>query len=112
MCNKNKKYYQTFSDSQEGEVLDPYGEWVPVEKAPDKDGADSRKFHPPVATVSTSVSANETLTAAATEAVEIKPVCVPDTDSVFPDPPLQVRNKRSLLFSCSCMFFCDIKAEL
>lgn len=63
--------------------------------------------------MSTSSSANETLTAAVTEAVEIKPVCVPDTDSVFPDPVLQVRNKHSLIFIViATFFFCDIKAEL
>eukprot|EP00066_Takifugu_rubripes_P015022 XP_011604288.1 PREDICTED: protein SON-like [Takifugu rubripes] len=74
---------------KEGEVLDPYGEWVPVEKTSDKDGADPRKFQASFATVSTSTSTNETMTAAVAEVVEIKPVCVADADSVFPDPILQ-----------------------
>lgn len=77
-------------NSQEGEVLDPYGEWVPVEKTSDKDGADTRKFHASVAMVSTSSSTSETIAPPGTEVVEVKPVGVPDTDSVFPDPLLQV----------------------
>lgn len=35
------------------------------------------------------------MTAAVAEVVEIKPVCVADTDSVFPDPILQVKTRFS-----------------
>lgn len=75
-----------------------------MEKTSDKDGADSRKFHASVAMASTVSSTNEAVTAAVSEAVEIKPICVADNDSVFPDPLLQV-NKQSFITLVSC-FFC------
>lgn len=84
---------------QEGETLDTYGEWVPIENA-DKDIATSRKFQANIPAVIISSSSDETMTTAGvTENVE-KPIFVPANGSVFPDPLLQVRNTHIV----NCIF--------
>lgn len=75
---------------QEGETLDAYGEWVPIETA-DTDIATSRKFQATIPVMITSLSDETMTTAGVTENVE-KPIFVPDNGSIFPDQLLQVRN--------------------
>ncbi|XP_034720719.1 protein SON [Etheostoma cragini] len=74
---------------KEGEALGAYGEWVPVDKTSDKAAAASRKATTTVPIATATSSSGETKTApGSTEDVE-QPVCAPDNDSVFPEPPLQ-----------------------
>ena len=80
---------------QEGEALGAYGEWVPVDKAADEAAAASRKALTTVPIATSTTSSSETATAAGLPGVVEQPVCVAESDSVFPDPPLQVR--RSIL---------------
>ncbi|KAM7365498.1 hypothetical protein PAMP_016418 [Pampus punctatissimus] len=74
---------------KEGEALGAYGEWVPVDKAADEAAAASRKALTSVPIVTSSVSSGETATAAGLPAVVEQPVFVAESDSVFPNPPMQ-----------------------
>ncbi len=77
---------------QEGEALGAYGEWVPVDKSAGKAAATSKKALTAVPMGTATSSSDETAIAAAglPEVVE-QPAFVPNNDSVFPDPRLQVR---------------------
>lgn len=68
---------------QEGEALGAYGEWVPVDKTAEKPAASSK--------VSLTTAATSSSGETSTEVME-QPAFVADNDSVFPDPPLQVRH--------------------
>lgn len=74
---------------KEGEALGAYGEWVPVDKAADEAAAASRKALTTVPIATSTTSSSETATAAGLPGVVEQPVCVAESDSVFPDPPLQ-----------------------
>lgn len=88
---------------QEGEALDAYGEWVPVDKTAVKAAATSRKGPAPVPIATTTSSSNKTATTAGLPEVLQLPAFVPDADSVFPQPLLQVRS-----ISTICVLECQI----
>ncbi|XP_034533332.1 protein SON [Notolabrus celidotus] len=74
---------------KEGETLGAYGEWVPVDKSTEKPAAVSRKAPVPIATPTSSAGETVTVVAARLPEVEEQPAFVLDSDSVFPEPPLQ-----------------------
>lgn len=81
---------------QEGEALDAYGEWVPVDKTAVKAAATSRKVLATVPIVTAASSSNEMVAAAGLPEILEQPAFVPDADSVFPKPLLQVRSISTL----------------
>ncbi|KAM7375423.1 hypothetical protein PAMA_014498 [Pampus argenteus] len=74
---------------KEGEALGAYGEWVPVDKAADEAAAASRKALTTVPIVTSTASSGESATAAGLPAAVEQPVFAAESDSVFPDPPVQ-----------------------
>lgn len=79
---------------QEGEGLGAYGEWVPVDKTTEK-AAVTTKAQTNVlsAAPSSSSSSSSGETAAVLQEVIEQPAFVTNSDKVFPDPQLQVRNE-------------------
>lgn len=79
---------------QEGEALGAYGEWVPVDKTAEKPAASS-KISLTTATLAKAASSGET-----SAEINKQLAFVADKDSVFPDPPLQVRSLSMLCLYC------------
>lgn len=77
---------------QEGEGLGAYGEWVPVDKTTEK-AAVTTKAQTNVLSAAPSSSSSSGETAAVLQEVIEQPAFVTNSDKVFPDPQLQVRNE-------------------
>lgn len=75
---------------QEGEGLGAYGEWVPVDKTTEKAAVATKAQTNVLSAPPTSSSSGETATVVQ-EVIE-QPAFVTNSDKVFPDPQLQVRN--------------------
>ncbi|CAK6979046.1 protein SON [Scomber scombrus] len=74
---------------KEGETQGAYGEWVPVDKSADEAAAASRKAPSAAPTVTSTASSGESAAAAVLPVVVEQPVFVAESDSVFPEPPMQ-----------------------
>lgn len=75
---------------QEGELLGAYGEWVPVDKAAEKPLSSSK------ASLTTGALAKATSTSGEALPEVGEQPALGDNDSVFPDPPQQVRSQGLL----------------
>lgn len=96
---------------QEGETLGAYGEWVPVDKTAEKASAASRNALTPVPIATATSLSGEMVTAADLPEVVEQPVFVPDNDSVFPDPLVQVRSIYIIMLMhcvCEMVFFLHV----
>lgn len=93
---------------QEGEALDAYGEWVPVDKTAVKAAATSKKGPAPVPIATATSSSNKTATTTGLPEVLQLPAFLPDADSVFPQPLLQVR-RISAIRVLGCQIYIEIQ---
>lgn len=92
---------------QEGETQDAYGEWIPVDTTAAKAAATSRKGPVPVSIANATSSSNKPATTTGLPEVLHLPGFVPDADSVFPQPLLQVRSVSPI-----CIPGCQISIEI
>lgn len=91
---------------QEGEAPGAYGEWVPVDKTADETAATFRKAVTAVPIVTPASSSADSAAAAGLPGAVEQPVFVSDSDSVFPDPPQQVRIVQFIM--CVSYWVCNI----
>lgn len=78
---------------QEGEGLGAYGEWVPVDKTTEKAAVTTKAQTNVLSAAPSSSSSSSGETAAVLQEVIEQPAFVTNSDKVFPDPQLQVRNE-------------------
>lgn len=84
---------QLFNVLQEGEGLGAYGEWVPVDKTTEKAAVTTKTQTNVLSATPSSSSSSSGETAAVSQEVIEQPAFVTNSDKVFPDPQLQVRNE-------------------